>query len=88
MLRKLLVLWAADRIARAIHPIVDAYESIYRTPDEDGPDSGTVRYDPRSTIAGQAEVAANRDHGTLEVIAQRRMGFTSQRRANEACDRD
>ena len=83
MLRKLLLIWATDRIARLAHPFVQTYVDMYHTPDEDAADSGTVRYDPRSTIAGQAEVAANRDHDTLEVIAQRRMGFTSARRAND-----
>jgi hypothetical protein len=82
MLRKLLLIWATDRIARIAHPFVQTYVDMYHTPDEDAADSGRPGYDPGSTIAGQAEIAVNRDHGTLEIIAQRRMGFTLPRRAN------
>jgi hypothetical protein len=82
MLRKLLLIWATDRIARIAHPFVQTYVDMYHAPDEDPADSGNPEYDRRSTIAGQFEAAANRDHDTLEVIAQRRMGFTSPRRAN------
>lgn len=83
MLRKLLLIWATDRVARLAHPFVQTYVDMYHKGDEDETDSGKLVYDPRSTIAGQAEVAANRDHDTLEVIAQRRMGFTSQGRASD-----
>lgn len=86
MLRKLLVLWAADRLARAAHPFVQAYVDIYHTPDEGPADSGNPEYDRRSTIAGQFEAAVNRDHDTLEIIARRNMGFTSARRADDASD--
>lgn len=79
MLRKLLLIWVTDRIARAAHPFVQTYVDMYHTPDEEAADSGKPGYDPRSTIAGQFEVAANRDHDSLEFIAKRRMGFTSQR---------
>lgn len=79
MLRKLLVALAADRIARMIHPVIVAYVARYHDDDETGSDSGTLRYDPRSSVAGQAEIAANRDHDTPEVWA---FGFTSQGRGN------
>jgi hypothetical protein len=81
VLRKLLLIWATDRIARLAHPFVQTYVDMYHKDDGDDPGSGNPEYDRRSTIAGQAEVAANRDHATLEVIAQRRMGFTLPRRA-------
>lgn len=84
MLRKLLLIWATDRIARIAHPFVQTYVDMYHGDDGDEPDSGKPGYDPRSTIASHAEVAANTDHATLEVIAQRRMGFTSARRASHA----
>lgn len=77
MLRLLL----ADLAARAIHPVVEAYAARYHTRAEGETDSGNPEYDRRSTIAGQFEVAANRDHDSLEVIAKRRMGFTSSGRA-------
>jgi hypothetical protein len=77
---------ASRRAALFLRAVLDAYLDIYHTPGEDGPDSGTVRYDPRSTVAGQAEAAVNRDHHTLEVIAQRRMGFSSTRRASDTSD--
>ena len=88
MLRKLLLIWATDRIARIAHPFVQTYVDMYHKDDEDEAGSVKPGYDPSSTIAGQFEVAANRDHDTLEVIGKRRMGFTSQRRADEASDRD
>lgn len=61
-----------------VMPVVEAFVELYA--DDEEPPAADVKpgYDPRSTIAGQAEVAANRDHDTLEVIAKRRMGFTSQ----------
>lgn len=86
MLRKLLLIWLTDRVARLAHPFIQTYVDMYHTPDEEDAGSGKPGYDPRSTIAGQHEVAANRDHDTLEVIAQRRMGFTSARRASERPD--
>ena len=86
MLRKLLLIWATDRVARLAHPFVQTYVDMYHRGDDEETDSGKLVYDPRSTIAGQAEVAANRDHDTLEVIAQQRMGFTSARRADAPRD--
>jgi hypothetical protein len=86
VLRKLLLIWLTDRAARIAHPFVQTYVDMYHKGDEDETDSGRQGYDPRSTVAGQAEIAVNRDHDTLEVIAQRRMGFTSPRRASDTSD--
>jgi hypothetical protein len=60
-----------------IKPLVEEFLEIYA--DDGEAETADVKpgYDPRSTIAGTAEVAANRDHDTLEVIARQRMGFTS-----------
>jgi hypothetical protein len=79
VLRKLLLIWATDRVARLAHPFVQTYVDMYHDHGEDDAGSGRPGYDHRSTIAGQFEAAANRDHDTLEVIAARRMGFTLPR---------
>ena len=67
----------ADFTARAlavlvVRPIVRAYEDIYTDDGDDGPDSGPLRYDPRSTTAADTSVASNLDHNTPESFA---MGF-------------
>lgn len=78
MLRSLARIAARATARYVVMPVVEAFVELYA--DDGEPEAAGVKpgYDPRSTIAGQAEVAANRDHDTLEVIAKRRMGFTSQ----------
>jgi hypothetical protein len=65
------LLRAAERLIR--HGVVLRVE-IYRRDEETGPDSGELRYDPRSTVASQAELAP----GSLEDIGHRRMGFAKE----------
>lgn len=70
----------AYRAARIIRPVIVAYVDLYLDDEVGGPEKpGT---DPRSTVYGQFEVAANVDHTTPLTF-----GFSSDRRAHAERDR-
>lgn len=69
---------AARAAARAVRQVIVAYAEIYHDDDDGEEDSGPLRYDPRSSVSGLAEIAANRDHDTPGVYA---FGFTPRGRA-------
>lgn len=71
---------AVPVITRLIHPVIVHYIDNYTDPVESEAGSGKAGYDPRSTIASDTAVAANRDHDVMEVLG---FGFTSSRRASE-----
>lgn len=60
--------------------VLAAFLDTYHDDDEPAADSGKPGYDPRATVAGQFEVAANRDHQTSEPVASD-FGFGITRRA-------
>lgn len=73
---------------KIVHPVLMAYLDIYTDDDEPEADSGTpLRADPHSTVIGQYEVAANRDHTTMELTAKHRpFGFGSGRAHDRTSD--
>lgn len=66
---------ACYRLARMIRPVIVAYIDLYLDDEDSGPEMPAA--DPRSTVYGQFEVAANSEHRTPVAF-----GFTSMRRAH------
>lgn len=66
--------WLARKI---VHPVLMSYLDIYADDEEPPADSGKPGYDPRSTVTGHYDIAANNDHDAPEVFAGRPpFGFT------------
>lgn len=69
--------------ARVVHTVLVAYLDLY-VEDEPDPGSGKAVYDPAGTVSGHYDVAANRDHDVLDVIAELPFGFSMGRTASAA----